>query len=153
MKKTEERKTFNAYRSQMIGELGRKATTDAQLDKIGQREFGPAWGGVWPQDKLPLKPNKSYIANTDTSDKPGSHWIAVHTTGSNVYIWDSYGRDAARVAKHITKKIKSSGFGSGATNLDPQMEQIGYSSAVCGPLSLSWLLTVRDLGIRKAANI
>ena len=41
----------------------------------------------------------------------------------------------------------------GKTNLIPQMEQIGWTSEVCGAVSIAWLLVVQKLGITKAKNI
>src|SRR5689334_17799151 len=35
---------------------------------------------------------------------------------------------------------------------DTSQRAIGYNSEVCGPDSLSWLLTVRDVGMTKARN-
>ena len=57
--------------------------------------------GVYPSDKLPASVSQYpalYIANVDTSDKPGSHWVGFHFTkeqeGEN---FDSYG---ARPSKY-----------------------------------------------------
>ena len=38
--------------------------------------------GVYPSDKLPTKVSSFpalFIANVDTSDKPGSHWVAFYS--------------------------------------------------------------------------
>ena len=42
-----------------------------------------AFQGVYPSDKLPTSVSfypALFIANVDTSDKPGSHWIAFYFT-------------------------------------------------------------------------
>ena len=51
--------------------------------------------GVYPSDKLPtsvLSYQALFIANVDTSDKPGSHWIAFYFTEEKEgEFFDSYG--------------------------------------------------------------
>jgi hypothetical protein len=68
-----------------------------------------------------LKPG-SYLLNTDTSDKPGTHWLAmiIKPNGKRI-IWDSYGRK-----KYQTKEM----------DLDPQQTK---KQEDCGIRSLSWL--------------
>ena len=51
---------------------------------------------VLPSDRLPREIRKGprgYILNTDASDMPGSHWIAMYLTedGKGEF-WDSYGQ-------------------------------------------------------------
>ena len=51
---------------------------------------------VLPSDRLPheiRKKPRGYILNTDPSDKPGSHWVAMYLTedGKGEF-WDSYGQ-------------------------------------------------------------
>ena len=51
---------------------------------------------VLPSDRLPReirKRSRGYILNTDASDMPGSHWIAMYLTeDGNGEFWDSYGQ-------------------------------------------------------------
>ena len=51
---------------------------------------------VLPSDRLPREIRKrprGYVLNTDASDMPGSHWIAMYLTedGKGEF-WDSYGQ-------------------------------------------------------------
>ena len=50
--------------------------------------------GVFPSDKLPVSKVKPFyfVANTDPSNKPGTHWVAVfvNADGTAEY-FDSYG--------------------------------------------------------------
>lgn len=148
-----ERKLFNKYRDELVAKLGRQAQDSGTLDKIGRAQFGPAWGGVWPVDRVKLKPNMAYIVNTDPHDKPGEHWIAVWTSATRAYIYDSYGRSPKRIVSRLLASMNRDGFQLGGTNRVARMEQIGYTSQICGCLAMAWLLVVRDLGIRRAANI
>ena len=50
--------------------------------------------GTFPLDRLPDLPNKfpkSIIINTDQSNKPGDHWIAIVLTEKHAYYFDSFG--------------------------------------------------------------
>ena len=151
--KSLERKTFNHYKKALISELGNKATEGTDLNTVGKREFGLAWAGVHPSDRVKIKPNKYYVVNVDSHDKDGSHWIALRTTKKRAYLWDSYGRPVKKLVGGLIDDINKKGMQLGETNAVPHMEQIGYGSEVCGPDSLAFLLTVRDLGIARAKNI
>ena len=151
--RSRERRTFNKHRAQLISELGREAQDSVTLNKIGRTQFGPAWAGCWPQDRVKLKPNSYQIVNTDTHTGPGQHWLGVYTSTTRAYVWDSYGRPVKRLATHLIENINKHGLQLGKTDTIHHMEQTGFNSEVCGQDSMSWLLTVRDLGIRKAAHI
>src|SRR5690242_17440523 len=49
--------------------------------------------GTFAIDKIPKNMNSpySFIANTDPSDKPGQHWVAVRTYRNEISYFDSYG--------------------------------------------------------------
>lgn len=61
-----------------------------QLESILSRDtyVGPYFRGVYSRDTLPvksrIKSKRAYIVNTDPSDLPGEHWIAIYI--------DEYGR-------------------------------------------------------------
>lgn len=58
------------------------------------RKIRPAFGGVYPSDRLPRKNVVSfYIANLDLSSSKGSHWIAMHFCKKTVYYFDSFGTE------------------------------------------------------------
>ena len=147
-----ERKLFNHYRKALFNELGVKALDNYAIDRVGKHEFA-AWGGCHAVDRVKLKPHHLYIINTDTHDKPGEHWVAMATTGTRAYIYDSYGRDVRKIVYQLIKTINKSRYKLSKTNLVPQEEQVGFSSEVCGQNSLAFLLVARDLGITKARNI
>jgi hypothetical protein len=68
------------------------------MDSITIRRFlknANNFVGVFPRDLIPNNITKrpvSLIVNTDTSDKPGEHWVAIYLNenGSGEY-FDSYG--------------------------------------------------------------
>ena len=50
--------------------------------------------GTFPVDRLPNLPKvfpRSIIINTDQSNKPGDHWIAIVLTEKYAYYFDSFG--------------------------------------------------------------
>ena len=49
--------------------------------------------GVYLMDTLPSKPNNREcgILNLDSSDGPGTHWVAWYKNGNNKIYFDSYG--------------------------------------------------------------
>jgi hypothetical protein len=62
---------------------------------------------VLPSDCLPLETRKTprgYILNTDPSDKPGSHWVAMYLTedGEREF-WDSYGQAPGFYSQNFTQ--------------------------------------------------
>ena len=62
-----------------------------QHDKITCKQFV----GVFPSDRLPKKMEHypcGFIANTDPSAKPGTHWVAFYfPSKSEAEFFDSYG--------------------------------------------------------------
>ena len=74
--------------------LGKFLTTDNLINlgnknKIIKKKFK----GVFPADYYPKIDFKEggWIWNTDTSDKPGQHWVAAWKNGKNLYFFDSFG--------------------------------------------------------------
>lgn len=118
--------------------LGKNDTFDSDLNKIGVDLFGDLWGGVFPVDKWKPNQKKPYaIVNLDTSDMPGSHWVAIITEPNHILVYDSFGRTSQK----ILKKLK---VGSGTiidTEYDAEQDKKEYN---CGQRSLSALL-VYDL--------
>jgi hypothetical protein len=63
-----------------------------EIDRFVRSKCRGIFQGVYSADTLPSKP-RLLISNTDPSNKPGTHWIAifVDTNGRGEY-FDSYGR-------------------------------------------------------------
>ena len=75
-----------------------------------------------PDDSQLIKPY-SFIANTDPSYLPGSHWVAFYVTKKCIEIFDSYGRELCKLfKKFVDGKLHYCN--------DKQVQQIGTS--VCG---------------------
>ena len=145
--------TFRTYKGALIRRLGREALNDMTIDSVGKTEFGRRWGGVSSQSEWQPIRDRYYVVNTArVPDSPGVHWVAVYVSPRGlVYAYDSYGRNVQRLLWRVGKTASRWGAGS-LIGTDPDAEQRG-SSAVCGQLSLAWLLVVRDRGIRVATTI
>ena len=136
------------YKTAIIRELGKGPLDEGQIDEIGLREFGRKWGGVHPSDRLPaLKKDRFYVVNNAGHRSPGTHWLGLYSSpGGRVYIYDSFARFITRLIPKTVRKIRHENI---VEEANQNADQRGASS-VCGQLSLSWLLLVRDMGIRKA---
>jgi hypothetical protein len=141
---------FRTYKKQFIKKLGRKALYNTTIDRVGAELFGTKWIGCFPQDKVVLR-NGFQVLNVDKSTQSGSHWIGLYKTNNNIYIYDSFARPSGQLLKSLTKKIK--GYHLKYKDSDRSDAEQRGDSEVCGQLSLSWLLCVKDLGIRKAMLI
>ena len=139
---------FRGYRDHLIDRLGRGPMAADMIDLIGRTEFKGQWRGVGGQDdfKVPLRPGYHIINSSYTPNSPGYHWVAVYVTeAAHVYTFDSFGRSGASILANLKRRGKAAFRDSDRSDA----EQRG-ASAVCGQLSLAWLLTVRDIGIKKA---
>ena len=93
---------FKKFKRQIIKQMGRDETSDTQLRGIGNELLGRRFIGVYPQDKIPLGRTGLIIANTDTSNGPGVHWVAMVLTQKTIYVFDSF----ARATKQLMKILK-----------------------------------------------
>ena len=140
---------FKKKKKQFISELGKKALSDEQLNKLGKQMIGDKYIGTYAQDKLPM-PSGYFIVNVDTSKRINTdkaHWLGIYQTEKCMYVYDSYGRHTRFILPIIFNKTKKRIVDS---KHDP--EQYGYSE-LCGHLAMAWLCVVRDKGIRQALTI
>ena len=151
MSEREAEKAFKRYKKRIIAVMGKKETSDVQLTTMGKSMFGKRFIGVYPQDTLPLGRTGFCIANTDLSSGPGVHWVAIVLTAKSIYIFDSFARPAKRLMKVLTKNAKAKQIK--IVNSDLKDVEQRDSSAICGQLCLSWLLVVKEMGIRAALKI
>ena len=99
------------------------------------------WGGVYPSDLLTkqigFKRPKGYIANTDPSNKSGSHWVSFNFPREEeiVEFYDSYGLLPSFYTPYFSHFIKENGKHLLRSNVDSQ----GLFSDVCGYYALGYL--------------
>jgi hypothetical protein len=146
-------KVFNKHKRKLIKSIGTNSTTDGQLNIIGNQLFRNQYIGTYSQDNLPFHKikNKSFaIINTDTKNKGGVHWVALYFTPKTVFIWDSYGRDSRVLLPIFTKQLSNRNIKF--KDSDPDADQ-SKKSKICGPLCLSWMLTVKEVGVKNAMKV
>ena len=73
--------------------LPNKPLSNFDLENAVRKLKIPYFKGVFLLDTLPRKPNKKEcgIVNFDTSDGPGTHWVAWYKNGRTKIYFDSYG--------------------------------------------------------------
>ena len=143
---------FRSYRDELVRQLGRGPLDSTTIQRIGRENFGAQWGGVGRQGRR-MRPGRYYIDNTAWSARsPGVHWMAVAMSASGTpHIYDSYARPGARM---LWKTARVNRWGSGAIlNSDMTDAEQRGTTAICGHLSLAWLMTARDLGIQAAMTV
>ena len=147
---------FRKVKAGLIRRLGRGPLSTDTIDSQGRALFGSRYGGSGGQDDIKLEPGRFYVVNTSyTRNSPGYHWvaIAVGRTGI-VHMYDSYARSGARILSRLASRVrKSGGSGRRVSSSDRSDKEQMMNSAVCGHLSLAWLVVVRDLGLRQALLI
>jgi hypothetical protein len=139
-----ERKALKAYKfclKKVKQQIGHKGTTiGSELEKVGKYYLGDDFVGVFAQDMVPDMKHRQYsIVNVDTSDKGGSHWIAVKKNGGrHVVIYDSFGRSSKKLLPILERQFK-------VTDADYDAEQ-AYEEDNCGQRSLAFILVDYCLG-------
>lgn len=146
----EAEKLYKYYLTKRVYPLvGDKTTYLTQLMGAGKKLFGVKFKGVYPSDKIPkLNDLSPYcILNLDSSEEPGSHWIALAKVGSETLVYDSFGRDY----KRIIPNLNYTGNGR-IKNTERDAEQ-KVSETDCGARCIAWLMVVDNHGRRLALKV
>ena len=143
---------FRKVKAALIRRLGRGPLSSDTIDAQGRALFGSRYGGSGGQDTIKLEPDHYYVVNTSyTRNSPGYHWVAIAVTH---HMYDSYARSGARILARLASRVrKNGGSGRRVSTSDTSDKDQMMNSAVCGHLSLAWLVVVRDLGLRQALLI
>ena len=141
---------FKEHKKQIIAVLGRKAVSDDQLTELGKNMLNKKYLGTFAQDKYPMNKNGFAIVNVDIASKINTdmaHWVAIYSTKTRLYIYDSYGRTTKFVLPIIYEKARKHNKKIYESYHDA--EQHGIRSEICGQLSMAWIFTANTIGIRK----
>ena len=145
---------FRFHKQEIISMLGRTETSNDQINKLGKSIFKNRWGGALSEAVVRLDKriaNKYFILNTGNQKSGGIHWVGMFIgNGKALYVYDSFGRRSSLILRTLVKQAHEKGYKIVESNHDH--EQRGYS-AVCGQISLAWLITAKDLGIKNALQI
>ena len=141
---------FQKVSKLLIKRFGKSGLYNDTIDKYGIKAFGSKWNGCHSQDQIVWGIGYQII-NVDTSKKKGSHWVGLYITKGRVYVYDSFGRPTPKLLKILTKQAKTRGIKIIDSERDP--EQFGELSEICGQLTMAWLQTIKQLGIKSALKI
>lgn len=132
------------------GVLGRRITSNTQLEEEGSRLFGKCWSGVYPADRVKITPQRPCaIVNTDKSGLPGVHWCGLYMLPSGEVLgYDSYGRKLKDIVTGGLPRLKIKD-----TEDDAEQVDRGTDANTCGQRCLAWLQVARDLGPSAALKI
>lgn len=123
--------------------LGRGATYDTDLDNLGKWYFGQRFAGVFASDEIPLATNFRYcIANLDSHNEPGSHWVAIAKDKGKLMVYDSFGRTVTDILPDLPN----------AMDVDRDAEQSDQEEN-CGPRALAWLMIYDLYGPTVASSL
>ena len=113
-----------------------------QVNRVGKSLFGYRYLGTFALDKVPLHfirdaKLQHFIINTQTSNLPGQHWIAVTVCDNNkAYIFDSFGVPPPTL---LINQLKRRGIRKIYYN---KRQVQNFGTLLCGQLALQHLLHV-----------
>ena len=148
-------KEFKRIAKMCVRRLGRKPTTNHQLNALGKELFGKKYIGTYMQNTVPWSKLKSKgihyaIVNTDTKHKKGVHWIALVKFRKSIILYDSFGRDTKRLMPILTRKARE--FKIKIIEPEKDSEQKNNES-ICGCLCMAFLSVYHKYGLRSALMI
>ena len=132
--------------------LGNDTTYNTDLERIGYKELGSGFAGVFSSDRIPrLNEIKKYaILNLDHSKQPGSHWVAIAYDEKNddIIFYDSFGRHSKRIIPSLHSLYEDKDI----LNTENDAEQHSKENN-CGQRSLAFLLFFKKYGPEKSLLI
>ncbi|GFU90556.1 uncharacterized protein TNCV_2574891 [Trichonephila clavipes] len=105
--------------------------------------------GVFPSDEIPLPKERAIlVANTDTRDQEGSHWLAMYIKDKNTLeFFDSYGFPPEMYGVHISK------YAEQFTNVKWNKKSIqSLTSNVCELYCVYFLLKISRVTPHRSLN-
>ena len=119
-----------------------------QINRRAKQRLGSAYLGAWPLNRVPIaqfnhRKLQHFIINTQTSNLPGQHWIAVSIHQRRAYIFDSFGQPPPRL---LIKALRHGGITQrGGIYYNTQQVQT-YGTKNCGELALRHLFNMHLRG-------
>ena len=122
--------------------IGSGITNNILLDKLGYATFGNDYLGTNTSDNFPkyIKNNQCFILNTDSSKKPGTHWVGFYKINDKLYYYDSFRRSKKELSKFWKNKRM---YNANKTDRDQS-----YNETDCGSRSFAFLVLMRRFGER-----
>jgi hypothetical protein len=85
---------YDAYTSAILGAVGKKETTNSELDRLGNALMPGFYRGAYPRGKQPGPDGTRHVLLANgMSGPPGDHWHAIYREpGHEDLVYDSFGR-------------------------------------------------------------
>ena len=124
--------------------------------EIDKKVSAPDFLGAFSFDELPTKPKNgtfTAILNVDSSNLPGSHWIAIIYKNSCFYFIDSYGRhfNDGTFPKAFSTTIKNY-FGKNCYKTNTKMFQQLTSNA-CGDYCIYFIQEMTKKSFKNVLSV
>ena len=106
-----------------------------QLDYLGRKYLGSKYIGTFPLNSPPycLRPNTCFIINTQSSNLPGEHWLAVNITRTKIELFDPFGiYYPSSLVNYLTRSRKLVSFN--------RVQYQDFNTNLCGLYCLKWLV-------------
>jgi hypothetical protein len=126
---------YDDYVSAILGAVGKKETTNFQLDQLGNALMPGFYRGAYPRGKQPGPDNTRHVLLVNgMSAPPGDHWHAIYREpGHEDLVYDSFGRGTR-------------GFSGRGTEMDAEQRKTGSDKDTCGQRCLAFGLVAQHLG-------
>ena len=105
-----------------------------QLNYLGKKYLGEKYLGTFPLNSPPytLKSNTCFIINTQSSNLPGEHWLAVNITYTKIELFDPFGLYyPSPLVDYLTR--------SGKRVIFNKIQYQDFNTNLCGLYCLKWL--------------
>lgn len=90
------------------------------------------------------------VINTAASNQEGVHWVGIYQRGSNIFMYDSFGRHSNNILHQFVEKMKQQGNEViDVTHIGDQ----GQYQNDCGLRAIAWLFLVKMGGLNYALSI
>ena len=96
--------------------------------------MGTKWVGVFPLDKIPINRRGGMIINTQESNLPGEHWIAIYVDDS-IFVMDPLGFYYPQPLVNLVSETRKKVFYNKIQYQDPLTD-------FCGHICLIWLASL-----------
>ena len=93
-----------------------------------------------------------FIINTDVVGGKGIHWIAIVKQSQQIYVYDSFGRQAKHIIPVFYQKMSDRKFTIFNTDTS-DADQHGYTSVDCGHRSISALMIMKKYGLKSFMSL
>ena len=126
---------YDQYVSAILGAVGKRETTNFELDQLGNVLMPGFYRGAYGRGKQPKPDGTRHVLLVNgMSGPPGDHWHAIYREpGHPDLVYDSFGRGTR-------------GFSGRGTERDAEQRKTGSDKDTCGQRCLAFGLVAQHLG-------